>query len=83
MLTPAIFPQQQVTFFCNNLKNFFRPGCRDVGDPDARGMKTRVSMKPKRGCKAIYQPCSGKFYALFLLLIWRNMCFCSQKPLCP
>ncbi|RGZ44649.1 hypothetical protein DW986_16440 [Parabacteroides merdae] len=62
----------------NSLKNCFRSGCRDVGNPDVRDVNTRVSVKPERGCEAVYLPCSEEFYALFLLLIRKDMFFLTQ-----
>lgn len=46
-------------------------------------MNTRVSVKPERGCEAVYLPCSEEFYALFLLLIRKEYVFFNTiTPLC-
>ena len=34
----------------NNLKSFFRPGWKDMGDPGVEEVETRVCVKPERGC---------------------------------
>ena len=36
----------------NNLKSFFRPGWKDMGDPGVEEVETRVCVKPERGCGA-------------------------------
>ena len=33
----------------NNLKSFFRPGWKGMGDPGVEEVETRVSVKPKPG----------------------------------
>ena len=53
----------------NNLKSFFRPGWKDMGDPGVEEVETRVYVKPERGCGAVYLPCLRRFYALFLIKI--------------
>ena len=40
----------------NNLKSFFRPGWKDMGDPGVEEVETRVCVKPERGCGAVYLP---------------------------
>ena len=52
----------------NNLKSFFRPGWKGMGDPGVEEVETRVYVKPKRGCGAVYLPCLRRFYALFLII---------------
>ena len=63
----------------NNLKSFFRPGWKGMGDPGVEEVETRVYVKPKRGCRAVYLPCLRRFYALFRIirvfwgaLFWRK-----------
>ena len=53
----------------NNLKSFFRPGWKGMGDPGVEEVETRVYVKPERGCRAVYLPCLRRFYALFLIII--------------
>ena len=57
------------SFTKNNLKSFFRPGWKGMGDPGVEEVETRVCVKPKRGCGAVYLPCLRRFYALFLIKI--------------
>ena len=52
------------SFTKNNLKSFFRPGWKGMGDP---GVETRIFVKPGRGCGAVYLPCLRRFHALFLI----------------
>ena len=52
----------------NNLKSFFRPGWKGMGDPGVEEVETRICVKPKRGCGAVYLPCLRRFYALFLII---------------
>ena len=52
----------------NNLKSFFRPGWKGMGDPGVEEVETRVFVKPERGCGAVYLPCLRRFYALFLII---------------
>ncbi|MDY5427908.1 MAG: hypothetical protein SPG99_09265 [Parabacteroides merdae] len=52
----------------NNLKSFFRPGWKGMGDPGVEEGETRIYVKPKRGCGAVYLPCLRRFYALFLII---------------
>ena len=59
----------------NNLKSFFRPGWKGMGDPGVEEGETRIYVKPKRGCGAVYLPCLRRFYALFLIIIQWNTCF--------
>ena len=40
----------------NNLKSFFRPGWKGMGDPGVEEGETRIYVKPKRGCRAVYLP---------------------------
>ena len=69
MLKPPIFwGKDKLLFFLRNLKNFFRSGCRQVGNPGVGDVNIRVFAKPERGCWAVYLPCSVGFYALFLFL---------------
>ncbi len=56
-------------FTKNNLKSFFRPGWKDMGDPGVEEVETRIFVKPERGCGAVYLPCLRRFYALFLIII--------------
>ena len=42
----------------NNLKSFFRPGWKGMGDPGVEEVETRVYVKPERGCRAVYLPVS-------------------------
>ena len=66
------------SFTKSDLKSFFRPGWRDAGDPG-----TRILMKPKQGCEAVYLPCPRRFYALFPIIIRRNTYFFNtNSPLC-
>lgn len=59
----------------NNLKSFFRPGWKGMGDPGVEEVETRVCVKPERGCGAVYLPCLRRFYALFLIIIqWITLC---------
>ena len=37
----------------NNLKSFFRPGWKGMGDPGVEEVETRIYVKPKRGCGAV------------------------------
>ena len=37
----------------NNLKSFFRPGWKGMGDPGVEEVETRVFVKPERGCGAV------------------------------
>lgn len=53
-------------FTKNNLKSFFRPGWKGMGDPGVEEVETRIFVKPERGCGAVYLPCLRRFYALFL-----------------
>ena len=53
----------------NNLKSFFRPGWKGMGDPGVEEVETRIFVKPGRGCGAVYLPCLRRFYALFLIKI--------------
>ena len=41
-------------FTKNNLKSFFRPGWKGMGDPGVEEGETRIYVKPKRGCGAVY-----------------------------
>ena len=59
----------------NNLKSFFRPGWKGMGDPGVEEVETRIFVKPGRGCGAVYLPCLRRFYALFLIIIQWNTCF--------
>lgn len=69
MLKLPIFYSKISYFFSkSNLKNFFRSGCRQVGNPGVGDVNIRVFAKPERGCWAVYLPCSVGFYALFLFL---------------
>ena len=52
----------------NNLKSFFRPGWKGMGDPGVEEGETRIYVKPRRGCGAVYLPCLRRFYALFLII---------------
>lgn len=63
------------SFTKNNLKSFFRPGWKGMGDPGVEEVETRIYVKPKRGCGAVYLPCLRRFYALFLIIIQWNTCF--------
>ena len=63
------------SFTKNNLKSFSRLGGKGMGDPDVEDVETRVYVKPKRGCRAVYLPCLRRFYALFLIIIQRNTYF--------
>ena len=56
------------SFTKNNLKSFFRPGWKGMGDPGVEEVETRIFVKPERGCGAVYLPCSRRFYALFLII---------------
>ena len=38
----------------NNLKSFFRPGWKGMGDPGVEEVETRIFVKPGRGCGAVY-----------------------------
>ena len=59
----------------NNLKSFFRPGWKGMGDPGVEEVETRIFVKPERGCGAVYLPCLRRFYALFLIIIqWITLC---------
>ena len=49
----------------NNLKSFFRPGWKGMGDPGVEEVETRIFVKPERGCGAVYLPYLRRFYALF------------------
>ena len=71
------------SFTKNNLKSFFRPGWKGMGDPGVEEVETRIFVKPERGCGAVYLPCSEEFYALFLLLIRKEYVFFNTiTPLC-
>ena len=41
----------------NNLKSFFRPGWKGMGDPGVEEVETRVYVKPERGCRAVFMHC--------------------------
>ena len=56
------------SFTKNNLKSFFRPGWKGMGDPGVEEVETRIFVKPGRGCGAVYLPCLRRFYALFLII---------------
>ena len=56
------------SFTKNNLKSFFRPGWKGMGDPGVEEVETRIFVKPERGCGAVYLPCLRRFYALFLII---------------
>ena len=71
------------SFTKNNLKSFFRPGWKGMGDPGVEEVETRIFVKPERGCRAVYLPCPRRFYALFPIIIRRNTCFFNtNSPLC-
>ena len=75
-LKRLVFSWRQATFLVkNNLKSFFRPGWKGMGDPGVEEVETRVYVKPERGCGAVYLPCLRRFYALFLIIIQWNTCF--------
>ena len=40
------------SFTKNNLKSFFRPGWKGMGDPGVEEVETRIFVKPGRGCGA-------------------------------
>ena len=63
----------------NNLKSFFRPGWKDMGDPGVEEVETRVYVIPKRGCRADNLPCERRFYALFLIKIQWNTSFLNTN----
>ena len=63
----------------NNLKSFFRPGWKDMGDPGVEEVETRICVKPERGCGAVYLPCLRRFYALFLIIIQWNTYFLNTN----
>ena len=63
------------SFTKSDLKSFFRPGWQDAGDPGVEDAETRILMKPKQGCGAVYLPCPRRFYALFPIIIRRDTCF--------
>ena len=67
------------SFTKNNLKNSFRPGWKGMGDPGVEEVETRVYVKPKRGCGAVYLPCLRRFYALFLIIIQWNTYFLNTN----
>ena len=67
------------SFTKNNLKSFSRPGGKGMGDPDVEDVETRTFVKPERGCRAVYQPCLRRFYALFLIIIQWNTCFLNTN----
>ena len=53
-------------FMENNLKSFFRPGWKGMGDPGVEEVETRIFVKPERGCGAVYLPClRGDFMHCF------------------
>ena len=66
-------------FTKNNLKSFFRPGWKGMGDPGVEEVETRIYVKPERGCGAVYLPCLRRFYALFLIIIQWNTCFLNTN----
>ena len=66
-------------FMENNLKSFFRPGWKGMGDPGVEEVETRIFVKPERGCGAVYLPCLRRFYALFLIIIQWNTCFLNTN----
>ena len=41
------------SFTKNNLKSFFRPGWKGMGDPGVEEVETRIFVKPGRGCGAV------------------------------
>ena len=41
------------SFTKNNLKSFFRPGWKGMGDPGVEEVETRIFVKPGRGCGAL------------------------------
>ena len=47
-------------FTKNNLKSFFRPGWKGMGDPGVEEVETRIYVKPERGCGAVYLPCRSE-----------------------
>ena len=63
------FMKTSCSFTKNNLKSFFRPGWKGMGDPGVEEVETRIFVKPGRGCGAVYLPCLRRFYALFLIKI--------------
>ena len=65
----------------NNLKSFFRPGWKGMGDPGVEEVETRVYVKPERGCRAVYLPCLRRFYALFLINPVEFLFFNANSPL--
>ena len=67
--------KKRLFFTKNNLKSFFRPGWKGMGDPGVEEVETRIFVKPERGCGAVYLPCLRRFYALFLIIIQWNTCF--------
>ena len=67
------------SFTKNNLKSFFRSGWKGMGDPGVEEVETRIYVKPKRGCGAVYLPCLRRFYALFLIIIQWNTCFLNTN----
>ena len=67
------------SFTKDNLKSFFRPGWKDMGDPGVEEVETRICVKPERGCGAVYLPCLRRFYALFLIIIQWNSCFLINR----
>ena len=54
------------SFTKNNLKSFFRPGWKGMGDPGVEEVEPRIFVNPGRGWGAVYLPCLRRFYALFL-----------------
>ena len=71
--------KKRLFFFENNLKSFFRPGWKGMGDPGVEEVETRIFVKPERGCGAVYLPCLRRFYALFLIIIQWNTCFLNTN----
>ena len=69
------------SFTKSNLKSFFRPEVE--AEIRVEDVETRILMKPKQGCGAVYLPCPRKFYALFPIIIRRNTYFFNtNSPLC-
>ena len=67
------------SFTKNNLKSFFRPGWKGMGDPGEGEVQIRVCARPFRGCVDVYPPCWGCFYVSFLHFVRQKRPFYYRK----
>ncbi len=74
-LRDSFFHEDKLLFYQKQLEKFLQTRGKGMGDPDVEDVETRTFVKPERGCRAVYQPCLRRFYALFLIIIQRNTYF--------